>query len=57
MRNSNPKIVEILDEYKPLFRCKVCGVRWSPNIKTGGGFYPGAWQCPNGCKAEAVEEG
>lgn len=51
MRNSNPKIVEILDETRLNFRCKECGQLWSPNIPEGGHKLPkGSWQCPNGCK-------
>ncbi|MCK4526157.1 hypothetical protein KAW18_02200 [candidate division WOR-3 bacterium] len=54
MKNQNPGIVEIIDSKSPVFRCKVCGQRWSPNIKpdSGGRFYGGAWQCPNGCKID-----
>jgi hypothetical protein len=56
MRNQNPEIVEILEDTrgKVLFKCKICGVKWSPNIKpeSNGKFYRGAWQCPNGCKPD-----
>ncbi|MBA7490762.1 hypothetical protein ES702_01305 [subsurface metagenome] len=54
MRNQNPKIVEILDEHNLRFRCKKCGQVWSPIIKpdSGGKFYRGGWQCPNGCKPD-----
>ncbi len=58
MRNMNPKIVEILHDGSAgpgaKFRCKVCGQVWWPNIRpdSGGRFYRGSWQCPNGCKPE-----
>lgn len=52
MKNQNPKIVEIEDEYNLRFKCKKCGQRWSPNINPGGRIPWGLWQCPNGCKPE-----
>ena len=55
MKNQNPKIVEILSkngEAQVSFSCKKCGQTWSPSIKpdSGGKFFRGSWQCPNGCK-------
>jgi hypothetical protein len=52
MRNSNPKIVEILDDSNCFFRCKLCGTCWWPMLNPGGRFKRGSWQCPNGCKKE-----
>jgi hypothetical protein len=56
MRNRNPKVVEILDDVRPLLACKHCGQVWAPNIRplSGGLFYRGAWQCPNGCRAPGL---
>lgn len=58
MRNSNPKIVEILDDRNLKFKCKVCGQVWWPNIKpdSGGRLYRGAWQCPNGCEERDLKK-
>jgi len=38
MRNSNPKIVEIIDERRPVFKCKNCGQTWRPSVNPGGRF-------------------
>lgn len=59
MKNQNPKIVEILDQHSPRFKCKKCGQIWSPNQKpdSGGKFYRGDWQCPNGCKPSQNQKG
>lgn len=56
MKNSNPEIVEIMDDYPPKFRCKKCGVVWLPNIRpdSNGRFYRGSWQCPYGCKPDTI---
>ena len=41
----NPKIVEIVNEHNPIFKCKKCGQEWYPSIKplSGGKFYRGSW--------------
>ena len=46
MRNRNPKIVEILDEKKLKFKCKICGQVWWPGILPGGRLAHKSWQCP-----------
>ena len=51
MRNRNPKVVEIIDEYSYIFKCKKCGRVWIPNILEGRRIARGGWHCPNGCKA------
>ena len=45
MRNSNPKLVEILDNRNLKFKCRVCGQIWYPDSKRI------SWQCPNSCRA------
>jgi hypothetical protein len=52
LRNSNPKIVEIItqDGLYVWFRCKKCGKDWSPVLKGSGKLPRGSWQCPLGCK-------
>ena len=29
--------------------CKVCGLTWSPNIRSGGKMPRDYWKCDNGC--------
>ena len=49
MENRNPEIVEIIDEEKPIFKCKICGAIWEPEMGSGKLRYS-YWQCPEGCK-------
>ena len=43
--------IELVDENKIWFRCKVDGKVWSPDIQTGGKLKRGWWRCPNGCNS------
>jgi len=54
MKNRNPKIVKIEDEFNIRFSCKKCHQVWYPNITpdSGGKLYYGSWRCPNGCKSD-----
>jgi len=51
MKNMNPKIVQILDDRKPKFKCRKCKLIWFPSIIPGsdGRLFPRSWQCPSGC--------
>lgn len=53
MKNRNPRTVKILDDWRPIFQCRLCHQIWWPSIRpdSGGRFYRGSWQCPNACKA------
>lgn len=44
--------VELIDERRLHYRCKVCGTVWSPNRLPRGGLPRGYWQCPRGCTEE-----
>jgi hypothetical protein len=48
------KVMKLIDPYTGLLECKVCGQQALGMIKpqSGGHFYRGAWQCPNGCKLD-----
>ena len=50
------KLGELLDPRTGLMECKVCGKRWLANIKSGGKYYRGSWQCPNGCKLDEIKK-
>jgi len=57
MKNSNPKMVKILNERTSKFQCRVCGKVWWANINPDTGkFYRGSWQCPMGCKLKDLKE-
>jgi hypothetical protein len=49
------KMGKLLDGRTGLMECKICGQRWLANIRpnSGGRYYRGSWQCPNGCKFES----
>jgi hypothetical protein len=51
------KVMKLIDPYKGLLQCKVCGQLVFGMIKpdSGGHFYRGTWQCPNGCRLEEIE--
>lgn len=46
------KVMKLLDPSSGLMECKICGARHNANLKEGGKFTRGAWQCRNGCKIE-----
>ncbi len=48
------KVMTLIDPYKGLMECKVCGAHHYASIKSGtnGNYYRGSWQCTNGCKLD-----
>ena len=52
LKNRNPKMVEILNDKKATFKCKVCNQIWEPILRSEGRISKGGWHCPNGCTLE-----
>ena len=48
------KMGRLLDPSTGLMECKACGRRWCANLKHGGHYIRGSWQCPEGCTEEDV---
>ena len=48
------KVMKLINISTGEMECKVCGARHFACIRpdSGGKFYRGSWQCPNGCKVE-----
>lgn len=46
------KVMRLLDERSGLMECRVCGQRHLANLREGGFYYRGSWQCTNGCSLE-----
>ena len=44
------KVMKLLDPNTGLMECRVCGQRHYANLKGGGHYVRGSWQCSNGCK-------
>ena len=46
--------MKLIDPNTGEMECKVCGARHYARVKpdSGGNFYRGSWQCPNGCKLD-----
>jgi len=49
------KVMVLIDPSNGTMECPVCGYRVQAMIKPGGGFYRGAWQCPDGCTYEQAK--
>jgi hypothetical protein len=44
------KVMKLVDPYTGKMECRVCGsVHWA-NLRGGGKYYRGSWQCLYGCK-------
>jgi hypothetical protein len=41
------KAMKLIDPYTGLMECKFCGARHIANVKQGGRYYRGSWQCHN----------
>jgi hypothetical protein len=47
------KVMKLVDPSTGQMECKVCGsVQWA-NLRGGGHYYRGSWQCQNGCRLPA----
>ena len=38
--------MKLLDPSTGLMECRVCGSRHVANLRTGGYYFRGSWQCP-----------
>lgn len=43
------KMNRLIDPGRGLMECTNCGQRSFANLKEGGKYYRGSWQCVNGC--------
>ena len=50
------KVMKLIDVSTGLMECQICGARHLSNLKTGGKYYRGSWQCQNGCKFEDTKQ-
>ena len=44
------KVMKLIDPHTGLMECKVCGSVHIANLRSGGHYLRGSWQCRNGCK-------
>ena len=44
---ATPKAMKLLDPYTGLMECKHCGYRHQAQLRSGGHYYRGSWQCGN----------
>ena len=51
-----PKVMRLRDPSTGLMECKVCGQRHWANLRHGGKYCRGSWQCINGCKLDELQE-
>ena len=47
--------MKLIDANTGRMRCKVCGAEHVANIREGGKYKRGSWQCPKGCKVGTVK--
>jgi len=50
------KVMRLLDPMTGLMECKVCGARHLANLRSGGYYCRGSWQCRFGCKLPSENE-
>jgi len=51
-KKATPKVMKLVDGRTGEMVCRVCGSSHLANLKHGGNYYRGSWQCRNGCKLE-----
>jgi len=51
-KKATPKVMKLIDARTGLMECPVCGSRHMANLRGGGHYYRGSWQCHQGCKIE-----
>jgi hypothetical protein len=44
-RNHMKGSMKLIDPHTGTMQCRVCGFKYNADIRPGGGFYRGAWQC------------
>jgi hypothetical protein len=47
---SAKKVMHVIDPRTGMMECEVCGSTHLANLRRGGHFYRGAWQCQSGCQ-------
>jgi hypothetical protein len=47
-----PKVMKLIDPSSGLMECRVCGKMHFADLRHGGYYVRGSWQCINGCKME-----
>jgi len=47
------KVMKLLNPISGLMECRICGSRHNANLKSGGHYVRGSWQCRNACKPPA----
>lgn len=50
------KVMRLLNPATGLMECMICGHRHFANLRSGGYYFRGSWQCPNGCRIEDLAE-
>ena len=55
--SSRKTVMRLVDSSTGLMECPVCGHRHLANIRpdSGGCYYRGSWQCPNGCTKDMIK--
>jgi hypothetical protein len=48
------KVMKLIDPSTGVMECKICGRRHIANLRGGGHYYRGSWQCLNGCKLDLL---
>ena len=43
------KVMKLIDPSTGLMECRVCGSTHFANLKRGGYYVRGSWQCQSGC--------
>jgi len=51
------KVMRLIDPYTGCMECKVCGARHFANLRRGGYYRRGSWQCQYGCKLDDLSPG
>lgn len=49
------KVMRLLDSRTGLMECKICGAVHYANLRHGGGYVYGSWQCVHGCKLTELQ--
>ena len=55
---SEGKVMRLVDPSSGTMECRICGARHCANIRpdSNGRYYPGAWQCPEGCRLDGPRQ-
>lgn len=53
---STPKVMRLLNASTGLMECRVCGDVHLADLRSGGHYRRGSWQCSHGCKLSDLAE-